>query len=130
MLAVSCIAWLGLGAEKARDVIDCRAPLADAPSVLTVRFPPPDLTSLARDEIPLLDVAALAGTIDDPSRSSGIERNSRLLPGHKATKLCPPLCGHAARGLVARRITSEDLAEAADRDLPQTLAITAKRGGW
>jgi hypothetical protein len=44
----------------------------------------------------MLDVTALAGTIDNPSGSSGDKGDRWLLPSHEATKLRSPLCGHAA----------------------------------
>jgi hypothetical protein len=90
-----------------------------------VRLSQSDLTRHTGKEISLLYVAALAGTIHDPSGGAFDERNAKARSPDEASKLGTPARCHAANGLTARRIATEDLAKSAHRDLAEALSIAA-----
>ena len=122
---VRSIVWLGPGAEKQCDLSNGSLPFANALAVLTSRSPRTDLARCARNEIPLLDIATLTGTIDDPSCSSSVEGDCWLLAGEKATKLHSPLGGHAANRLATPRVTGEKLGEPSNGDATEALSVAA-----
>jgi hypothetical protein len=114
--------WRG----KLCDLFKSSAPLADSLPFVGVRAPRADLSRHPGKKISLLDVATLGDAINNPSGNPGDESHRGLVAVNESTKLRPPASSHAASRLATRGVTSENLGEAADSDLPQTLAITAE----
>jgi hypothetical protein len=102
--AVRSIAWLGLSLQELCDFGDCCTPFADTLPILTVRPSGANVRGWTRATIPLLNVATLAGTEDDPIGGTANEGDRSLSPGDQPFELSAPPSGQASSRLSFRRV--------------------------